>query len=118
DISVVQPLTVAWVLALPFFDLTQVVVSRLRKGCSPLRAGRDHIHHILQAVGFSAMSSTLTIALISVGLGVIGVLLNHYHVLEGIQLGLFLGIFIVYLASLRLLSRHYGRHTSLTQEAV
>lgn len=53
-----QPLNVTWmipilVLALPLFDITLVVVTRILEGRSPAQAGKDHTSHRLMSVGFS-----------------------------------------------------------------
>lgn len=53
-----QPLNVSWmvpllVLALPLFDITLVVVTRLLEGRSPAQAGKDHTSHRLMSIGFS-----------------------------------------------------------------
>lgn len=54
----VQPLNVTWmipllVLAVPLFDITLVVITRLLEGRSPAQAGKDHTSHRLMSVGFS-----------------------------------------------------------------
>lgn len=41
------------VLALPLFDITLVVVTRLLEGRSPGQAGKDHTSHRLMSIGFS-----------------------------------------------------------------
>lgn len=53
-----QPPSVTWmvpllVLALPLFDITLVVVTRLLEGRSPGQAGKDHTSHRLMSIGFS-----------------------------------------------------------------
>lgn len=54
----VQPLNVTWmipllVLAVPLFDISLVVITRLLEGRSPAQAGKDHTSHRLMSVGFS-----------------------------------------------------------------
>lgn len=53
-----QPPGVTWmvpilVLALPIFDITLVVVTRILEGRSPGQAGKDHTSHRLISLGFS-----------------------------------------------------------------
>jgi UDP-GlcNAc:undecaprenyl-phosphate GlcNAc-1-phosphate transferase len=53
-----QPLGVTWmvpilVLALPIFDTTLVVFTRLREGRSPFQGGKDHTSHRLMSLGLS-----------------------------------------------------------------
>jgi hypothetical protein len=49
---------------------------------SVLSASLDHFHHILHFAGLDVSISTLVLTLFSILLGVIGILLNHYHVPE------------------------------------
>jgi UDP-GlcNAc:undecaprenyl-phosphate GlcNAc-1-phosphate transferase len=59
-------------LAVPILDTTTVVVSRIRRGVSPLQGGYDHLSHRLikrgiprkHAVAFLWMASILLCALI------------------------------------------------------
>jgi UDP-GlcNAc:undecaprenyl-phosphate/decaprenyl-phosphate GlcNAc-1-phosphate transferase len=42
-----------FIMGLPIFDMTLVVISRLRRGVSPNTPGKDHISHRLVEMGFS-----------------------------------------------------------------
>ncbi len=50
-----------WLFALPLWDIVAVVIKRIKRGKSPFQAGRDHIHHILLAKGFSVQQTVLFI---------------------------------------------------------
>ena len=54
-----------FLLGLPIFDMTLVVVSRLRRGLSPNTAGRDHTSHRLVRLGFSSREAVLILYLFS-----------------------------------------------------
>jgi UDP-GlcNAc:undecaprenyl-phosphate GlcNAc-1-phosphate transferase len=82
--SVSQPVSLAsklLVLALPIIDTTTVVISRLRRGVSPLTGGRDHLSHrvakLLESRGASGtkltQNSVLALGLVSVAVSVIAV---------------------------------------------
>ena len=45
--------TVFLALGLPLFDSLFVIIRRLSRGDSPLKGGRDHLHHLLLDAGFS-----------------------------------------------------------------
>jgi len=47
------PALLLWLFALPIWDITSVIISRIRRGVSPFSAGRDHIHHRLMELGLS-----------------------------------------------------------------
>jgi UDP-GlcNAc:undecaprenyl-phosphate GlcNAc-1-phosphate transferase len=69
------------VLGLPIIDTTSVVISRLRRGVSPLTGGRDHLSHrvakLLEARGAFGTKltrySVTTLGLVALGLSAIAV---------------------------------------------
>lgn len=83
--TLIKPMTVLWILAFPLFDLINVMIHRIYRGRSPFVAARDHLHHVLHMKGLNAMLSTYMLCLFSLGLGLIGLLLNHFHLDEGWQ---------------------------------
>jgi len=48
-------------MAMPILDTTVAVVSRLRRGISPLQGGRDHLSHRLIRMGFDKNSAALAL---------------------------------------------------------
>ena len=77
----VQPLNVTWmipilVLALPIFDITLVVVTRLLEGRSPGEAGKDHTSHRLMSIGFSQRQTLFILYGMCIIFGFIGVLVG------------------------------------------
>ena len=57
------------VLAVPIFDMTLVIVSRLLQGKSPFVADKSHLHHRLLKVGFSHRGAVLFIYALSLWIG-------------------------------------------------
>lgn len=53
-------------LIIPIFDTTRVIILRLRKGLSPFRADRNHLHHQFLNLGFSHKKTTLVLGGINV----------------------------------------------------
>jgi UDP-GlcNAc:undecaprenyl-phosphate GlcNAc-1-phosphate transferase len=58
-------------LAVPILDTTTVVVSRIRRGVSPLQGGHDHLSHRLMRRGIPRKQAvillwTLTLGLVSI----------------------------------------------------
>ena len=77
-------------------DMFGIMVLRIRKGQSPLRADRNHLHHILLHAGLSAKQSLLLIVL-SNGLIVgSGVLLAISNIPQWLMIILYLVLFIAY----------------------
>jgi UDP-GlcNAc:undecaprenyl-phosphate GlcNAc-1-phosphate transferase len=71
------------VLALPLFDTTLVVISRLRRGLNPLTTpGRDHLSHRLHALGLTRREAVLVCYLLSGAGGLIGVYITQARPVE------------------------------------
>lgn len=69
---VFKPVLALWIVAIPLMDMAAVMIRRWRKGQSPFKADRDHLHHIFLRAGFSAKQSLLVIAIMAVVTGAIG----------------------------------------------
>jgi UDP-GlcNAc:undecaprenyl-phosphate GlcNAc-1-phosphate transferase len=72
-----------FILALPIFDTTLVVVSRLRRGVSPNTAGKDHLSHRLVQRGFSQRETVLLLYLLTGAGGMVAVFITEATILEG-----------------------------------
>jgi len=93
----IKPAVILWILAFPVFDLFHVCIVRFIKRKSLLLPSLDHFHHLLHIAGMNVAISTLALTLFSFGLGVIGIVLNHYQVREGWQFLAWLIALISYL---------------------
>jgi uncharacterized Tic20 family protein len=67
-----------WFVAIPFLDCIGLIFSRINKGISWAKPGRDHIHHKLMSM-FSQEISLIIILVISVILGIVGIILESYY---------------------------------------
>lgn len=65
------------ILIIPVLDTTRVVIYRLRKGLSPFRADKNHIHHQFLKLGLSHSKSVLSIAFINLAFVLLGLLLRR-----------------------------------------
>lgn len=68
--------TIFLALGIPLLDAAFVIIRRLLKGQSPLRGGRDHLHHLLLDRGWSPRSIIGLTAAIGTFFGVIALFLN------------------------------------------
>jgi UDP-GlcNAc:undecaprenyl-phosphate GlcNAc-1-phosphate transferase len=82
--SVLAPLLV---MAVPLYDMTSVVLIRLREGRSPFQGDRRHFSHRLVARGLTPLQAVLTIDLVTLA-GGLGALLLHR--LDGVGAGVVL----------------------------
>jgi UDP-GlcNAc:undecaprenyl-phosphate GlcNAc-1-phosphate transferase len=99
-----RPVTALWICAIPLMDMLAIVIRRYRKGKSPFKPDRDHLHHILQRAGLSSRQTLLVISTASVVMSLIGVLGEYFQVPESIELALFVMMFVLY--------NKYARHFS------
>lgn len=106
-----QPLNVTWmipilVLALPLFDITLVVVTRLWEGRSPAQAGKDHTSHRLMSIGFSQRQTLFILYGACIIFGFIGVLVGAAPPEIALRVGIaalcFLGILFLLMMWIRL----------------
>jgi UDP-GlcNAc:undecaprenyl-phosphate/decaprenyl-phosphate GlcNAc-1-phosphate transferase len=76
-----------FLFGLPIFDMSLVVLSRLRRGISPATAGRDHTSHRLVRLGFSARETVLILYLFSGILGMMALYITQASIIEGYFVG-------------------------------
>jgi UDP-GlcNAc:undecaprenyl-phosphate GlcNAc-1-phosphate transferase len=99
-----RPVTALWICAIPLMDMLAIVMRRYRKGKSPFKPDRDHLHHILQRAGLSSRQTLVVISIASALMSILGMLGEYFQVPESIELMLFVLIFILY--------NKYTRHFS------
>jgi UDP-GlcNAc:undecaprenyl-phosphate GlcNAc-1-phosphate transferase len=72
--AIIAPLCI---LAIPLYDMTSVILIRLREGRSPFEADRRHFSHRLVELGLSKKQAVLTIYLATMTCGLSSLLLNR-----------------------------------------
>lgn len=78
DVPVPLPVLL-WLVAVPVFDMTILVVQRLVQGQSPMVGDRRHLHHLLLRAGKSPQAAAAILVLASgvlSGVGLLGWMLN------------------------------------------
>lgn len=76
-----------FLFGLPIFDMTLVVLSRLRRGLSPTTAGKDRTSHRLVRLGYNPRESVLILYLVSGILGMMALFVTQATLIEGYSLG-------------------------------
>jgi UDP-GlcNAc:undecaprenyl-phosphate GlcNAc-1-phosphate transferase len=99
-----RPVTALWICAVPLMDMLAIVIRRYRKGKSPFKPDRDHLHHILQRAGLSSRQTLIVISVFAAIMSTIGLLGEYFQVPESIELALFVLVFVLY--------NRYARHFS------
>ncbi|MGY3861116.1 UDP-N-acetylglucosamine--undecaprenyl-phosphate N-acetylglucosaminephosphotransferase [Aeromonas lacus] len=94
--SQMYPVTALWLIAIPLMDMVTIMVRRVRKGHSPFRPDREHLHHICLRAGLSSPQALCFICLLAFCCVFIGIVLEVMAAPEWLSLLLFMGIFILY----------------------
>lgn len=105
EYSSFKPVTALWICALPLMDMLAIVVRRVRNGKSPFKPDRDHLHHILQRVGYTPRQTLSIITLVSVIFSLLGIVFERLAVPEFITLVLFLMSFFFYNVVIRKINK-------------
>ena len=96
SVRYVQPITAAYLLGLPLFDMAFTTLRRLLNGKSPIRADNTHIHHLLRALGLSDKRALLLIGSLGAALPFLGLMLAKAGTPESYQFSILMGVFIMY----------------------
>ncbi|MBL0500219.1 UDP-N-acetylglucosamine--undecaprenyl-phosphate N-acetylglucosaminephosphotransferase [Aeromonas caviae] len=91
-----NPVTALWLIAIPLMDMTCIMVRRIRKGVSPFKPDREHLHHICLRAGLSSHQALVVICGTATLLAVTGIVLEYGAVPEWISLLLFSLVFVLY----------------------
>ncbi|BBN80370.1 undecaprenyl-phosphate alpha-N-acetylglucosaminyl 1-phosphate transferase [Pseudoalteromonas sp. A25] len=96
-----SPVTALWIIAIPLMDMMAIIVRRVKKGQSPFRADRDHLHHVFMRIGFSSRKALVTISLLAVSLALVGIIGELIGVPDWLMLVAFVAAFIAYSACIQ-----------------
>jgi len=102
---IASPVTMLWIMTLPLFDIGGVMLRRLSQRRSVFAPDREHLHHIMQGFGLNSLQISLTLCVVALLCGLVGITLTHFHVSDGIMFISFLVLFVVYLSLLTWLRR-------------
>lgn len=92
-----RPVTALWLIAIPLMDMVAIMIRRIRRGRSPFKPDREHLHHIFQRIGFSTNATLLIITLIALSFSLVGILGEIYRIPEYILFYSFIVCFLLYL---------------------
>lgn len=95
--QVVHPVTMLWITALPLFEIVGVIVRRVQKRTSLFIPDREHLHHLLLALGYTPFQITTILCVVAIACGLLGVIANFIGIAEGVMFIGFLLLFALYL---------------------
>lgn len=91
-----SPVMALYIIAIPLMDMIAIMFRRVRKGQSPFKPDREHMHHIFMRAGLSSNQALLFISIIAVLILLLGLMLQKLYVSEGVMFLIFLSFFIAY----------------------
>lgn len=98
--STTPPVMAIWIIAIPLMDMGAIMIRRLKKGESPFKPDRNHLHHILMRAGFSAREALITIICLASVTSLIGYSLLKAGLSEWNLMLFWLALFGVYSAGI------------------
>ncbi|WP_421225328.1 UDP-N-acetylglucosamine--undecaprenyl-phosphate N-acetylglucosaminephosphotransferase [Aeromonas enteropelogenes] len=90
------PVTALWLIAIPLMDMVTIMARRVRKGHSPFKSDREHLHHICLRAGLSSRQALCFICTLSIMFASIGIALESINAPELVSFLLFLAFFVLY----------------------
>lgn len=100
SIETFRPVTALWLIALPLFDMVAIMMRRVRRGDSPFKPDREHLHHICQRIGLKSHQTLFAICGLAMFFAAIGVIGEVYAVPEYVMFYSFLACFVAYTVSI------------------
>ncbi|WP_318454031.1 UDP-N-acetylglucosamine--undecaprenyl-phosphate N-acetylglucosaminephosphotransferase [Photobacterium leiognathi] len=92
-----KPVTALWLIALPLMDMATIMIRRMRKGHSPFKPDREHLHHICQRMGLSPLMTLFVICFMASICAVVGIWSDMNSIAESTMFIAFLILFAVYI---------------------
>jgi len=111
--EILRPVTALWLIAIPLMDMAAIMYRRLRRGDSPFKPDRGHLHHIFQRIGYNSRQTLLIIACIALTFAAIGILGEYFKVSESIMFYMFVLFFLLYTIVLNYIWRVVKRVRSM-----
>lgn len=95
-----NPVTALWIIAIPLIDMIAVIYRRVRKGKSPFKPDRLHVHHLMVRAGLTSRQAFLAITAFAALCATFGILGEVFYVNEWLMFGAFILLFFLYLYSI------------------
>lgn len=91
-----RPVTALWLIAVPLMDMAAIMIRRVRRGDSPFKPDREHLHHIFQRLGLTPKQTLAMICLIAVGFAAFGIYGEAARISEATMFYTFIACFMIY----------------------
>ncbi len=104
-----RPVTALWLIAIPLMDMAAIMIRRVKRGDSPFKPDRNHLHHIFQRLGLSSTQTLIVICSIAAIFAGVGILSEILNIPESIMLYAFLIGFLLYLYIINIICKVSNR---------
>ncbi|WP_366556929.1 UDP-N-acetylglucosamine--undecaprenyl-phosphate N-acetylglucosaminephosphotransferase [Pseudoalteromonas sp.] len=91
-----SPVTALWLAAVPIIDAVSTISRRIKKGHSPFKPDREHLHHILLRLGFSSRQALMFICFISIVFASLGIFAELIGIPDWLSFFSFLIVTFIY----------------------
>lgn len=92
----ISPITGLWLIAVPLIDMVAIIFRRLRKGKSPFRPDRLHIHHLMMRAGLTSRQALAVITFIAALCAGFGIMGEVYYWNQWVMFVCFIILFFLY----------------------
>lgn len=92
----IRPVTALWLIAVPLMDMTAIMIRRVKRGHSPFKPDREHLHHIFQRLGLSPRQTLFVICSFASLLASFGIYGELSAISESSMFIMFIVCFICY----------------------
>lgn len=100
---IIRPVTGLWLIGLPLMDMAAVMYRRIKRGSSPFKPDRDHLHHICLNLGMGKYITLAVICFLTALMCTIGIVGEILQIPEPVM---FFGFLICFYTYSRLLATH------------
>ncbi|WP_273858934.1 UDP-N-acetylglucosamine--undecaprenyl-phosphate N-acetylglucosaminephosphotransferase [Photobacterium sp. GSS17] len=94
--SPLRPVTALWLIAIPLMDMAAIMIRRIRRGDSPFKPDREHLHHIFQRIGLNSVQTLVAICLMATLFASFGIYGEAVEIPEYVMFWLFILCFLIY----------------------
>jgi len=108
ETAALTPIAAVYILGIPIADTVTIMIRRAVRGKSPVRADREHLHHILGALGVSPGLVVAAMVAISTLLAAIGIAAPRAGVPEHVLFYIYIVGLLAYGAGAELACRRLG----------
>lgn len=95
-----RPVTALWLIAVPLMDMAAIMIRRIRRGDSPFKPDREHLHHIFQRLGLGPKQTLIAICSIAALYASFGIYGEATRIPEVTMFFLFILCFAIYSVAL------------------